>query len=538
MVPGKPAWWDADATSAMLICRVSDKKQLDGVSLGAQLHRQTEYAQTVGLEVVETEQFQESAKESAHRVRFRRALEKARRGGIRHLIFFSSDRLSRNFTDSEMLESAVRKGEFIVHFATDNRVLHRATGDAEFFMQDINTAQSKQENRIRSSKTISGMEERCRNGWYPSRVPSFYFQQPLLDDDGRMKRRGSTVEGPTEEGRRLVRREAELHLQGCSLGSIRTTCLREGLVPAKMIGSYSRSAIDKHLKNEFYAALEKPHDGFKSQFTWRGTHYEAKHEPIFSYDEWTRLQASFGKRATYRKLKHHALFNRGPLRLTCAAPDCGCQVTYAPKVKGEKTFRYYRCADGKFVHRGQKQPQVNLSEERILEQLGTALDRICIGDELAVAIADELNAAHRVARTQRERAVVSLQAELGGVDEKEDRLFKRLDSGDIDGQTYKRQLERVRAERDEAVAKLKAAQGSVDDAYLVTASRVLELAKSAKKLWLSRSPDERVELLARLVCNLRLEGRNVLFDLKKPFALLTQMRDSGDWRPQGDSNPC
>ena len=42
--------------------------------------------------------------------------------------------------------------------------------------------------------------------------------------------RGSTVAGPPE-GRRLVRREMELHLKGYSLDRIRETCLGEQLVP-------------------------------------------------------------------------------------------------------------------------------------------------------------------------------------------------------------------------------------------------------------------------------------------------------------------
>lgn len=43
---------------------------------------------------------------------------------------------------------------------------------------------------------IDGMTQRCRNGWYPSRPPTFYSQQPAVDEHARMKRRGSTVVGP------------------------------------------------------------------------------------------------------------------------------------------------------------------------------------------------------------------------------------------------------------------------------------------------------------------------------------------------------
>lgn len=74
-------------------------------------------------------------------------------------------------------------------------------------------------------------------------------------------------------------------------------------------------------------------------------------------------------------------------------------------------------------------------------------------------------------------------------------------------------------------------------AYLDTARDVLELAKQAKSLLETRSREEKRDFLARLVCNPRLDGRTVRFDLKKPFAVLAKMRAANDWRPQGESNP-
>jgi len=41
---------------------------------------------------------------------------------------------------------------------------------------------------------------------------------------------------------------------------------------------------------------------------------------------------------------------------------------------------------------------------------------------------------------------------------------------------------------------------------LVTAQHVLELARSAKNIWMVRSPEERRDLLAKLLCNPVLDG--------------------------------
>jgi hypothetical protein len=105
------------------------------------------------------------------------------------------------------------------------------------------------------------------------------------------------------------------------------------LVAPELRPTYRRSAIDRHLKNEFYAAIPNPHDGFQSQFVWRGTFYEGKHEPVFAADEWERLKASFSPRAGFRRVRHEGLFAQGALSLTCGDLECGCKITYAPKSK-------------------------------------------------------------------------------------------------------------------------------------------------------------------------------------------------------------
>ena len=219
---------------------------------------------------------------------------------------------------------------------------------------------------------------------------------------------------------------------------------------------------------------------------WRGIPYEARHEPIYSAEEWSRLQASFGVPTTHRShLKYDGLFAQGPLSLRCANDSCQCKITYAPKVKPKSgvEYRYYRCADGKRIHRGDGQPQVNVREEDILAQLGTALDQITLTEDIADAIAQGLNETHRAAMAAKIRLAETYRAEVSALKQKEDRLFDRFDSGEVDRATYDRQLTRLRAEKEEAFGKLREAENPEDEKYLVTAERVLELAKRAKSLW-------------------------------------------------------
>ena len=176
-----------------------------------------------------------------------------------------------------------------------------------------------------------------------------------------------------------------------------------------------------------------------------------------------------------------------------------------------------------------------LSRPAILEQLTTAADEIEISSSLAAAIAAALNETHRAAMAAKARSAEVYRAEIRALEEKEDRLFDRFDSGDIDRSTYDRQLARTRDEKNDRFEKLRLADTETDSAYLDTAKDVLELAKEAKSLLNSRSAEEKRDFLARLVCNPRLDGRTVRFDLRKPFAVLAKMRAANDWRPQGET---
>ena len=54
-----------------------------------------------------------------------------------------------------------------------------------------------------------------------------------------------------------------------------------------------------------------------------------------------------------------------------------------------------------------------------------------------------------------------------------------------------------------------------------------EIAKSGAELWVSRSGAEKRALLEMMVSNPTLTGRKVAYELKKPFAVLAEIRRKG-----------
>lgn len=127
---------EAEANNlAMLISRVSDRKQRDGASLNTQEEKQREYARSTGLKIVAVQSFQESAKDSELRHQFHAAIARALREGIGNVVFYVCDRVARNFTDGEMLEKHVRAGKFKVHIAASGNVLHKDSDSSEFMLR-------------------------------------------------------------------------------------------------------------------------------------------------------------------------------------------------------------------------------------------------------------------------------------------------------------------------------------------------------------------------------------------------------------------
>lgn len=507
-------------TRAIGLVRVSSKKQGDNNSPGVQSDGIKAYALAAGLELVDVVVLEESAKTSDARVKFHAALERAKKEKVRHLVFWVWDRSTRNFTDYELLEDLIRKDEVVMHFAHERWHLHADSPEGDWLKAEMNTIVAKTYSRQLSRRAKESQDAKARDGWYPTRPPLGYRNAKLVGANGMTKDRGGTIE-LLPAGRALLRRMFDLRFAGVSLEAIGQAIVAEGLWAA--LGKSARrvraSEVDKILKHEFYAGA----------FVWRGERYHGKHEPVFTRQEWERLQATFGDGAA----RGTALIKAGVFQgfMTCA--ECGCQITWDPKTKKSgKVYQYYRCADGHRVH----EKRVHVTESNLLAQFEAAIADITIPDALAEQIASVLRETHDAARAGRKREIVALKRAVEDVQAREDRLVDLYIDGKLDQATYERQRQRLAGERQEAVDRLSRASEDLDDQYLVTADRIFELAKQAKSLWKRRTPIEQRQLLDLVLSNPRLEGVTARWDMKKPFAILAEMAKGGAWRARSDSN--
>ena len=75
-----------------------------------------------------------------------------------------------------------------------------------------------------------------------------------------------------------------------------------------------------------------------------------------------------------------------------------------------------------------------------------------------------------------------------------------------------------------------------DETFLISCSYLLELLKRASDLFERSQPAQRNQLLRFVLANGKVEGENLIYDLKSPFSGIAQCVKSKEWLPRQDSN--
>lgn len=509
--------------TGLAIIRVSSRQQKDNLSHEVQEKEIREYCTCKGIELVDVIKIIESAKNSEDRIKYKAAIDRARKQGLYNLIFYMYDREARNLTDTEVNEKYARGGIFAIHYVRENQILDENSTESDYMMRDFQAVNNKGFSRRLSAKIVDVQNFKAEDGWYPgNRPPLGYAHIKRKDDEGRELKRGTTIgPDPIDRKVRQVQREYELRAEGLSYPQIHRRMIDEGMISAAKIKSYFLSSIEKRLKNKFY----------RGKFDWDGVEFQGKHPLIIPKHILDAVDKTFGDKRPIRQIQDdHGILGGGWLK--CA--ECGCNVVYDPKIKiikdtGERRqYHYYHCTNGKKSH---KAPIVTVSEEKIWTGLEQAIEAVSISEGFAKDIADALNETHKNAGEARKREMEGFRAGLSELESREDEVYVDFRKGILDEIGYKRQIQRVREERSRFTRLLEAANNGIDDAYLETAKSILELATNAKLLWKSRSPTERKERLSAILSNQVLDGLNVRYEMKKPFVVLSQMASVENWRP-------
>jgi len=73
---------------------------------------------------------------------------------------------------------------------------------------------------------------------------------------------------------------------------------------------------------------------------------------------------------------------------------------------------------------------------------------------------------------------------------------------------------------------LQQCNAAISTAFYATSEKIIELATNAETLWNSRSDEERLDFVRTILSNQVLDGLNLRYELKKPFHVLAQIKNS------------
>jgi DNA invertase Pin-like site-specific DNA recombinase len=519
-------------SDAWALIRVSSLAQKDNNSFENQRQHIVRYAKESNLEITNFVEIIESASSKLERKKYDLFMQAVKKRKVKHIIFYSKDRESRNLTDYEKNEHLIRSGSVSIHYALDRKVFNKNTPDSEFLGRDMMGVLNTHYSRDLSTKVKHGTRVKAETGWSPNcKPPLGYINEKIKTAQGFEKQRGTIIViDPNLKNTALVKREFELRAQTPtpSLVEIRKQIISEGLINPEEIKKYHVSAIEKRLKNIFY-------DG---RFMWSGKEYVGKHARIINSSLFNKVQDSFGHRNLYGK-KGEGVFRNGWLK--CSKDNCGCHIIHDPRKKlikstgEEKIYKHYRCTNGKNAHKDTK--GLRIEESELLKQFAKVVELLTISDDFATQLLVHINQ-NQSSQSQRFSAQLEdLKLSLPIYDKKLMELYEDYKSGLIDQTDYKNFVNIQKQNKANSLSEIEKLEGSKSNIRLETIESTLQLAKDAKTLWEKRSDADKAVLLEKLLSNQSLNGVTVEFNLKKPFQMLSEMSRNSSWRRGWDLNP-
>ena len=509
-------------SNALILCRISDQKQDDGYSLDAQERLGIEYCNKKVFNILQIFRFVETGSKSGKRQKFdgmmdfiKSQVEKQKMDGPMMLVVEKPDRLTRNFTNREQIQFFVMMGKLEIHYYKDRRIVDKNCSPADIFTEDMMTSVSKYIALNIAREVKKGLNEKARNGWYPAHPPIGYkyTRDGVVGKHGRREARIII----DEVMKPIVYRIFELRaVKKHSYEAIGNLIRDEFPVLGSRKYKFNKSSVEKIVLHSFYGGT----------FEWMGNTHQGKHE-VFIPPSWVEIAQS-KMRGTANKPMPVGAFS---YLAKCAVPECGCQIIYDPKKKVNKRngnvreYHYYHCTDGKGIHKKLGLPQINASENKIWKQLENAVKGFSLPEQAANYIFLQFNEQERENLGAAELLHGQTKQRLEALIQKQDGLYEDMTKGLIDEEDFRRLKGKLREEILGLRLKLENNYGAEQEKVRDRLKFTLELAKNAEINWNSSTPSDRVVLLKSVLSNFSLDGVTLRYDLKKPFQLLSQIKN-------------
>jgi site-specific DNA recombinase len=245
-----------------------------------------------------------------------------------------------------------------------------------------------------------------------------------------------------------------------------------------------------------------------------------KYQPLITRELWQRVQGVLDARNA-RKLKRGKRDFAFSSLVNCG--HCGCAMVGELK-KGR--YVYYHCTG----YKG-KCGEPYVREEVIAEKFSEVLGQLNFGEEVLQWVSAALRESHADQRKEHEAAIVRLQAEIERLQNRIHAMYIDKLDGRIDRSFYVQMSEQWRVEQEKLMQEINLHQAA-DQCYLDEGVRLLELARSAQRLFVKQGPDEQRRMLNFVLSNSTWKRGELSITFRQPFDLISEITTS--W-PGGSS---
>ncbi len=494
-----------EGMKAFLIARVSDPSQVD--ALPAQELRLKNYAEQLGLRAT-LHSFDETAYKEDRRKFQEIVMDIAHCEEKAVVVFDKIDRFTRDATSEvvRILKDRVRDGKLELHFPSDGLVFHKNSPACDKTRLGIGMVFGEYYSSAISDNVKRRIEQKLHDGEFPGKAPIGYININLPN--------GKKGIIPDPARRQYIEKIFDLRLKGETFRSIANTMRSEGMTSnTKRPKPISKSVIEGVLSNPFYYGVMR----------YDGNLYPHKYEPIIdkrTFDRAQLIRTNEGCKKNKVDTKYHFALN-GILK--CGV--CGCSMSSYYK----KGHIYVKCSQAKGKCGN------HASEEEILSQVCSVLDKISISQTLVDEIVADLKEKHDNIQLYYRNAIKEVRDGIEKATKKKEILYEDRLNGRITVDEYDKIATKIEAEINEKDSKLMELTNN-DKSFDVSRSYLLELASKARTIFESSKPEQKNKILKLLFSNLKIDQKRLNCNLLEPFNTLSSMSKTQSWLPRPDSN--
>lgn len=522
---------------AVMLARVSSRKQERGASLDAQVESIQAYCHRNDLTIVEPTPkafvFTESSTRGG-RKKFNEMIDfiehQKRKTAI---VVHTLDRLQRGFGECEKIKELLKADKIEVHFIQEALILDKFSSDDDFTRYDFGILSAKLYLTSMNRNVRRSQKHNREAGLWQGLAPIGYLN---AKDE---RKRATLILDP--ERSPIIKQIFEEYATGDhSIQSVWKSALEKGFTSkepnynprSKNFGKrcpVSKNKIHDILTNPFYygcmyVADEEIDEKTKKPIKTFYKKIQHVYEPIISKELFDKVQAilksknreNFCKEQKYAGIPFSL---RGLIKC-----ECGCMMTPERHKKKGNIYTYLRCP-----HRNKDCKQYLVSEETILNQLNQEIfKKIRISptmrELLKTSIIQSLEDEKKINANVRKK----ITDEIFMVDSRLERLWESYLDRVIDKPKYESEKEKYLTQKRELEEKAnkytditKELKENVEKAinFVADVSNLMEVA----------SPDDKNMLLKRLLDNCVLHGDTLTYEIKAPFDKLISCNNYKQW---------